>query len=134
MLARLSIIHLQSVDTSFPSSTFPTDDTTGYAHLSTVIRRNLVTETSRLPGDAVSIFGTIGPNNSRYSVQLDGTTSRTFSARKQYFAAQVLLFQANNIGDSEHSLVLQNHDQDEMLQIDYALTYVDPDRFAVTAF
>ncbi|KAF9026830.1 hypothetical protein BDZ89DRAFT_952648 [Hymenopellis radicata] len=79
-------------------------------------------------GDAVSIYGTIGPQNSRYTVQLDDKEPQNFSAVRQTYDVQVLLFQANNLDSGEHSVIVQNEDRDRMLQIDYALAFSDQAR------
>ncbi|KAK0489636.1 hypothetical protein EDD18DRAFT_1359521 [Armillaria luteobubalina] len=79
-----------------------------------------------LPGDAVFIFGTSGPQHGNYTVWLDGMSSWTFSANRNTYETNVTLFQANNLGNGVHTLSLVNGDGGGLLEIDYALSYTDP--------
>ncbi|SJL11327.1 uncharacterized protein ARMOST_14730 [Armillaria ostoyae] len=76
--------------------------------------------------DAISVFGTSGPQNGNYTVRLDDIVSWPFSAKRATYETRVLLFQADNLGDGAHTLSLVNGDEGGLLEIDYALSYTDP--------
>lgn len=80
-----------------------------------------ITNRTHVPstGVAISLFGTIGPQNSPYSVQLDDWPNKTFQANKMIYTPQTLLFHADNLGQGDHTLVVTN-EADQNLQIDYA--------------
>ncbi|KAK0238248.1 hypothetical protein EDD85DRAFT_769619 [Armillaria nabsnona] len=78
--------------------------------------------------DAVSVFGTSGPQNGNYTVRLDDIFSGLFSAKRDTYETDVMLFQADNLGGGAHMLSLVNGDEGELLEIDYALSYIDPSR------
>jgi hypothetical protein len=76
-------------------------------------------------GDAVAIYGTVGPNNGPYSAQLDGGPMNNFSATKYAFTPQILLYRADNLSQGNHTVQLQNQQSSpgQVLQIDFALIY-----------
>ncbi|PBK94972.1 hypothetical protein ARMGADRAFT_927244 [Armillaria gallica] len=78
--------------------------------------------------DAVSVFGTSGPQNGNYTARLDDIFSGAFSAKRDTYETGVMLFQADNLGGGAHTLSLVNGDEGELLEIDYALSYIDPSR------
>lgn len=51
---------------------------------------------------------------------MDDWPKQTFNATKSNFAARVLLFQADNLGNGTHDLTVVN-DSDLQLEIDYAI-------------
>jgi len=79
-------------------------------------------------GAAVALYGTVGPNNAPYSVQLDGGHMTNYSATKVDFVPQTLLYRADNLGSGSHSLLVQNQQTTpgQVLQIDYAIVYTVP--------
>ncbi|KAG6860481.1 hypothetical protein C0995_010646 [Termitomyces sp. Mi166 len=72
--------------------------------------------------DAVAIYGSIGPDNGLYAVQLDDEHPGSYSARTATYGAKSLLYYGSNIGSGNHSLVIRNQ-ADENLEIDYANVY-----------
>ena len=84
-------------------------------------------------GDAVSLFGTVGPDHSRYIVSVDGHRPEDFSATREASRSRVLLFHANNLGNGSHSVVMTNVEE-KVMQVDYALTFVDQDTRYVLLF
>ncbi|KAF5328853.1 hypothetical protein D9619_011705 [Psilocybe cf. subviscida] len=57
-------------------------------------------------GDAVAIFGPVGPNGAPYSVQLGDKPPANYSANKQFYRPQNILFQASNLGGGTHKVRL----------------------------
>ncbi|KAF5384275.1 hypothetical protein D9615_003297 [Tricholomella constricta] len=76
-------------------------------------------------GDAVSLFGTIGPKNGPYTVQLDDQPPKPYIATKLTYTAQTLLYYGSNIGAGNHTLRVVNQ-ADALLEIDYAEVYTLP--------
>lgn len=76
---------------------------------------------NQLAGDVVSLYGTIGPQNSDYTARLDDWPAKTVFANRLTWAPQVLLFHADNLGPGNHTLTIINQDDDKLLDIDYAL-------------
>ncbi|KAF5328847.1 hypothetical protein D9619_011703 [Psilocybe cf. subviscida] len=77
-------------------------------------------------GDAVAIFGPVGPNGAPYSVQLDDNPPTNFSANKQFYRPQTVLFQAGHLGGGAHKvrLVSQAWKNSTMqFAVDYAQVY-----------
>ncbi|KAJ3930124.1 MAG: hypothetical protein NXY57DRAFT_1088163 [Lentinula lateritia] len=59
-------------------------------------------------GQAISLSGPIGPNfTSSYSVALDGSTPRAFSANR--ITSTAILYYADNLGPGEHTVTIINH-------------------------
>ncbi|PPQ90562.1 hypothetical protein CVT25_015876 [Psilocybe cyanescens] len=80
-------------------------------------------------GDAIAIYGPVGPNStSGYFVQIDNGTSSLFSANKEFYHPQQLLFFAANIGAGQHSLVIQlaSSPHSGEFAIDFATVYTSP--------
>ncbi|EIW85605.1 hypothetical protein CONPUDRAFT_162772 [Coniophora puteana RWD-64-598 SS2] len=82
---------------------------------------------STLDGDAVSLFGSVGPNNGFYQAQLDSEPTADYNATRQILLTQVMLYHADNLGSGNHQLTLTNTPQtaSQSLNIDYAeiMTY-----------
>ncbi|KAJ6607004.1 hypothetical protein B0H10DRAFT_2073432 [Mycena sp. CBHHK59/15] len=74
-------------------------------------------------GDAVSLYGTTGPQNSQYMVQRDDQPSRTFVATRAIFSSQTLLYYGDNFGLGNHTLTLINQTPDKLLEIDYVVVH-----------
>ncbi|CAG8754025.1 12422_t:CDS:2, partial [Acaulospora colombiana] len=74
-------------------------------------------------GDAVSIFGALGPTQGPYSVQLDGNAPANYSAVAPSFFAQQLLYHATGLGGGQHSVRLTNMPAKtgDSLSVDYAI-------------
>jgi len=79
-------------------------------------------------GVAVQIFGTAGPNNAPYSVQLDGGPSSSFNSTKYAAYQQVLLYYADNLGPGSHNVTIVNQPalSGQSLAIDYAVVDTVP--------
>ncbi|KAJ3912106.1 hypothetical protein F5877DRAFT_54516, partial [Lentinula edodes] len=61
-----------------------------------------------LLGQAISLSGPIGPNfTSSYSVALDGSSPRAFSANR--ITSTAILYYADNLGPGEHTVPIINH-------------------------
>lgn len=79
-------------------------------------------------GDAVQIFGTVGPQVSPYSVQLDNGSTTTYNATKYAGYEQVLIYYADNLGSGSHNVKITNAPalSGESLNINYALVNAVP--------
>ena len=76
-----------------------------------------------LSAEAVSLFGTSGPSNGQYSVQLDGGQTVTYNATNAYPTNYgVVIYHADNLGSGSHQIVLTNLPaiSDQILAVDYA--------------
>jgi len=73
-------------------------------------------------GNAISLFGSVGPQNSPYNVTLDDWPTQTLNATRIKFEPQTVLFYADNIGHGTHVLTLINAG-DMNLDIDYAVVH-----------
>ncbi|KAF9456657.1 hypothetical protein BDZ94DRAFT_1177253 [Collybia nuda] len=69
--------------------------------------------------DIVSLYGSTGPLNSPYTVQLDSWPNKTFQGNRPTYKTQSLLYYADNLGPGDHTLTITN-EADSNLQIDYA--------------
>ncbi|KAL0574697.1 hypothetical protein V5O48_007255 [Marasmius crinis-equi] len=80
-----------------------------------------------LQGDAVALYGPVGPSAASYGVQVDGGTTSTFSANKASFVPQVLLYHGSNLGPGKHSLkFVCRPSSGQVCSIDYAEVYTTP--------
>ncbi|EIW74813.1 hypothetical protein CONPUDRAFT_169763 [Coniophora puteana RWD-64-598 SS2] len=70
-------------------------------------------------GDVIDLYGTVGPSNGQYSVQLDGGSIQHFNATKPLPQYQMVIYHESNLGSGNHQLVVTNMDPME-LSIDYA--------------
>lgn len=73
-------------------------------------------------GEGVSLYGPVGPAGSPFSVSLDGGLPITYSANKQFYQPQVLLYTATNLGPGDHSIKMeyQPSQPGQIFAIDYA--------------
>ncbi|KAH7927506.1 hypothetical protein BV22DRAFT_1031695 [Leucogyrophana mollusca] len=80
------------------------------------------TATYTFTGDSVALYGTVGPENGPYSVQLDGGEAVQFNATQFMLYTQTMLYYADNLGSGSHRLMITNlPDQDgQYLSVDYA--------------
>jgi hypothetical protein len=71
----------------------------------------------------VSIFGTVGPDNSLYTVSLDSQQAIQYNATAYLTFYEVMLYHADNLGPGQHQLTLTNlpETNGQTLNIDYAL-------------
>lgn len=74
-------------------------------------------------GVAIQIFGTCGPDDAPYTVQLDDGTASTFNATKSSDYQQVLIYYADNLGPGTHEVTITNFPAipNQSLNINYAL-------------
>ncbi|KAG6907387.1 hypothetical protein DXG01_009078 [Tephrocybe rancida] len=90
------------------------------------LRTDITTEIdSYFEGDAVSLYGTVGPSNGPYSVQLDNQSPKAYVATKTTYATQTLLYYGSDLGTRNHSLVLVNG-ANALLEVDYAEVFTLP--------
>ncbi|EIW77933.1 hypothetical protein CONPUDRAFT_167921 [Coniophora puteana RWD-64-598 SS2] len=120
---------IQDTDSRFQySSSWNTSPTNvslfsnGTGHATTTSQSSV---TLSFTGAAVSIFGSVGPNNGQYQAQLDGVTYPVLNGTSWDTFTQVMLYHANDIGDIPHELVIINqpaaNSAQTALAIDYAV-------------
>ncbi|KAJ7027934.1 hypothetical protein C8F04DRAFT_1121174 [Mycena alexandri] len=82
-------------------------------------------------GDAaVTIYGTTGPGHSRYSVRRpDQATPRHFTAARDMFSSQVVLYFGAGFGPGNHTITLTT-ESPGLFQIDYAVAHTAPSTLA----
>jgi len=73
-------------------------------------------------GDAVAIYGTVGPGHSRYSVWPPDRPAQEFDAVRDTFSPQVLLYFGDRFGPGNHTVTLIN-EAPELFQVDYAVVH-----------
>lgn len=76
-----------------------------------------------LAAEAVSLFGTSGPSNGQYSVQLDSDQAVTYNATNAYPTNYgVMIYHADNLGSGSHQILLTNlpASSGQILTVDYA--------------
>ncbi|KAJ6477472.1 hypothetical protein DFH09DRAFT_1467672, partial [Mycena vulgaris] len=72
--------------------------------------------------DAVSIFGTTGPENSQYIVHRQGRPPHHFNATRNIYVSQVLLYFGDQFGPGNHTVTLAKQTPG-LFQIDYAVVH-----------
>lgn len=74
-------------------------------------------------GQAVSIFGSVGPSQGPYAVQLDSSIPIVFNAENTQFLSHQLLFRADSLGPGQHTVALSNRPDKigQALDIDLAV-------------
>jgi len=79
-------------------------------------------------GPAVQIFGTAGPGNGGYTVQIDGGQSASYNATADSFFPQIMIYENNNLGQGSHivKLINQPYESGQTLNIDYAIVSQAP--------
>ena len=79
--------------------------------------------TYNFTGDAVSLYGAIGPSAGPYLVSIDGKPALRYNASKPTYRTQIPLFEANNLGLGKHSVKLMNAPDSfgNSLSLDYAV-------------
>jgi hypothetical protein len=79
-------------------------------------------------GDGVSLYGPVGPSSAPFSVSVDGGASVNYSANKQFYQPQVLLYSATNLGPGTHivKVAYQPSQPGQIFAIDYANVYSTP--------
>ncbi|KAF8876706.1 hypothetical protein CPB84DRAFT_1689013 [Gymnopilus junonius] len=78
--------------------------------------------------DAVALYGPVGPNvSTNYEVHVDNGAPATFSANKQFYRPQQILFYAGNLGPGQHTLQVQvGESSTGEFAIDYANVFSTP--------
>ncbi|KAF4621287.1 hypothetical protein D9613_000208 [Agrocybe pediades] len=88
-------------------------------------------------GDAIALYGPVGPSGGEYSVQVDNSNSSTFMAYNAFFKPKEVLVYVGNLGPGTHTLQMQLTSTSlGELAIDYAEVYTTPSlggRFLGTA-
>ena len=77
----------------------------------------------------MALYGPVGPNCAPYSVSLDGDTPTNYSATKQFYRPQQMLYQASNLGGKNHKLLIQSTAGNYSalyFAVDYAMVYTTP--------
>ncbi|KAJ7188301.1 hypothetical protein C8R46DRAFT_1242606, partial [Mycena filopes] len=76
-------------------------------------------------GDGVSLYGPVGPAGSPFSVSVDGGNPTGYTANKQFFHPQVLLYAATNLGAGQHTVKVAYEPKQpgQIFAIDYAEVY-----------
>ncbi|KAJ7708885.1 hypothetical protein B0H17DRAFT_1031164 [Mycena rosella] len=74
-------------------------------------------------GDAVSIYGTTGPQNSQYTVLPGDRPPQMFTATRDVPSSKVLLYFGDQFGPGNHTITLVNQNPGGLLQIDYAVVH-----------
>ncbi|KAJ6580983.1 hypothetical protein B0H19DRAFT_930260 [Mycena capillaripes] len=72
--------------------------------------------------DAVAIYGTTGPGHSQYSVWPPDKPSQEFSASRDVFSSQVLLYAGEHFGPGNHTVMMVNEGSG-LFQVDYAVVH-----------
>ncbi|KAJ7218090.1 hypothetical protein GGX14DRAFT_599650 [Mycena pura] len=80
------------------------------------------------PGDGLYLYGPVGPQGSPFSVTLDAESPRNYTANKQFFQAQVLLYSATNLGPGKHvvKVTYEPSQLDQIFAVDFANVYTTP--------
>lgn len=72
----------------------------------------------------MEIYGTVGPSNGVYTVQIDNGGSVTFNGTKSSLVPQTLLYQNNSLALGRHTVNISNTPfAGQTLSIDYAVVY-----------
>ncbi|KAJ7175040.1 hypothetical protein C8R43DRAFT_1230552 [Mycena crocata] len=107
-----------------PSDSWKTnlpDDMSGFQDDSGQSRRR----SKSVSGDAITLYGAVGPNCSPYSIKVDGQSMGNFSATRLTYGAQKQLYYADSLGAGNHSLEVTNLPSStgtgQQLAIDFAL-------------
>ncbi|KAH7913448.1 hypothetical protein BJ138DRAFT_1146014 [Hygrophoropsis aurantiaca] len=80
------------------------------------------TVTYSFTGDSVALYGTVGPENGPYAVQLDGGEAMAFNGTQFMLYTQTMIYYADNLGPGSHQLMVTNlpEQSGQYLNIDYA--------------
>lgn len=83
-------------------------------------------------GEGVSLYGPVGPVGSPFAVSVDGGLPVSFTANKQFYQPQVLLYTATNLGPGNHSVKVsyQPSQPGQIFAIDYANVWTTPSQNA----
>lgn len=76
-----------------------------------------------LLGDAIALYGPVGPSAASYTVQVDSGNPMLYAANRVVYRSQQVLFFASNLGTGVHSLRVQTPSASGELAIDYATVY-----------
>lgn len=70
----------------------------------------------------------LGPQGSPFSVTLDAESPRNYTAQKQFFQSQVLLYSATNLGPGKHvvKVAYEPSQPDQIFAVDFANVYTTP--------
>ncbi|TRM60086.1 hypothetical protein BD626DRAFT_408047 [Schizophyllum amplum] len=85
--------------------------------------------TLNFSGQAVDLYGGVGPSRGPYTVQLDGGDVQTFNATNANVQTQVMLYHGDNLGGGKHNMIITNQPgrTGDGLVIDYAVYYASDD-------
>jgi len=75
-------------------------------------------------GTHVELYGTVGPDNGAYTVQVDDGDSTVLNGTKESLVTQTLLYQGTGLAQGKHTLRISNSPfSGQTLGIDYAVVY-----------
>jgi len=76
-------------------------------------------------GDSVYLYGPVGPAASPFGVSLNGAAPTKYSANKQFYRPQTLLYSATNLGPGKHQInvTYEPSQPGQILAVDYAEVY-----------
>ncbi|KAF9568210.1 hypothetical protein CPC08DRAFT_655083 [Agrocybe pediades] len=75
-------------------------------------------------GDAIALYGPVGPSGGQFSVTVDNNSPSTYNANQQFFKPREILYYAGNLGNGTHTLRIQISSANlQTLVIDYADVY-----------
>jgi hypothetical protein len=66
------------------------------------------TSTLSFSGDSITVYGSVGPQNSAYTAQMDQGSPVSFNASRSAFFDQQVIYYADNLGPGNHVLQLTN--------------------------
>ena len=78
-------------------------------------------------GDAVAIYGNIGPSHGNYTANVNDAQPRTLSGNWNFTEYQQMLYYAEGLGAGEHHLVVQNVPTDssrQVFNVDFVKTWI----------
>lgn len=78
-------------------------------------------------GSHVEIYGSVGPAQGIYTVQVDNGNPVTFNGTRTNLVPQTLLYQNNSFAPGKHTVKISNSPfTGQTLRIDYAIIYGPP--------
>ena len=78
-------------------------------------------------GDAVALYGTIGPSHGNYTASVDNANQSTLSGEWNFTEHQQMLYYAEDLGAGQHNLVVQNvpaSSSEGHFNVDFAKTWI----------
>ncbi|KAF8992152.1 hypothetical protein BDQ17DRAFT_1254213 [Cyathus striatus] len=126
---------MHSAFTYFPPSSWtsnPPNQSRYYLGSGQTVPNDLLNFDPTYSGDAVTLYGPVGPTGSAYTVELDGGSPQFYTMSKLIPQFQLTMYQAFNLGPGTHNLTLRYKTSPsatpgpQFLAIDYASVYTAP--------